>query len=117
MITKEYKGREKYKTLNQIHTQVVQKKEERENWPVPPRSRVAFIVCKGSQKLYLRGETLEEVKKRNIPPDLVYYLQYQLYVPLRGNLIFHRHLFDYEYVFEGWMERLKCGQGALFIQS
>jgi len=112
-ISKNYKGKLAYKSMRQIHLQVVLRKEDRERWPVKDRTRVYFAVIKGQQKQFMRGETPEYIEENKVELDYMYYLQRQFYLPMKKLLTYHPELFDFDALFADYMRKLELKEKNL----
>jgi DNA polymerase elongation subunit (family B) len=111
-ITKLFKGKDAYKSMNAIHTQLVLKLEKRQRIQYPP-SRIPFVVIQGSEKLYNRGEEPARVQEEKIPLDLRYYLLKQLEKPLRKQLFFHPSLVNVDRFFLEASQRMDVRQQSI----
>ncbi len=105
-ISKGYKNKNAYKHYRQIHLQVVLKLEQRTRWPVKEKSRVYLVIIKGNDQLYLRSETPEFAEERGLSLDISYYLENQIYKPMRKLLQYHPHLFDFEQLYRQCQDTL-----------
>ena len=81
--------------------------EERTRWPVKDKSRLYFVVLRGSDKLYLRSETPEFAEEQKLELDLHYYLQKQFYKPMKKLLTYHPELFNFDDLFKKFERRLE----------
>jgi DNA polymerase elongation subunit (family B) len=106
-VSRSYKDPSKYKHSRQMHLQVVRKIENRTRWPMPRNSRIFFVVVQGKEKVYLRSETPEYVRKHNLTLDLMYYLQQQFYKPVRKLLTYHPELFNFEQLYRQHVQQLQ----------
>ena len=92
-----------YKSDNLIQLETAKKIQERTGKTFGEGSRVNFVVTKGSEKLYKRGEDPSVTKYKNI--DLEYYLMKQLAKPIGKIIMFNPS------VLKSWqrdVSRAKC---------
>jgi DNA polymerase elongation subunit (family B) len=106
-ISKKFKSKLEYKSFRSEHLQVVLKREKRERWEITPGSRVYYLIIRGSDKMYLRSETPEYVKKHNLPIDYEYYLTKNFYKPMKKLLVFHPEIFNFEEFYLHFVARMK----------
>ncbi len=106
-VSKGYKNKAAYKHMRQVHLQVVLKIERRTKAPVKEKSRVFFVVVEGDEKLYMRGETPEYVKKHGLKVDLGFYLKNQFEKPMAKLMTYHPHLFYFARFFRAFKVKLE----------
>lgn len=106
-VSKGFKSKMHYKHFRQVHLQVMLKLEQRTRWPVKEKSRLAFVVLRGHDKLYLRSEVPSYAEAHNLELDLGYYLQNQFYNPMKKLLTYHPELFNFDELFRRYLKRLE----------
>lgn len=107
MVSKGFKTKSAYKHFRQAHLQVMLKIEERTRWPVKDKSRLYFVVLRGTDQLYLRTETPEFAAEQKLELDLGYYLKNQFYNPMKKLLTYHPELFNFDEMFKKYQRRLE----------
>lgn len=112
-ITKGYKSKQTYKSFRSIHLQVVLKLEQRTRWPVKENTRIPLVVVKGTDLQYLRGETPEYAIEHGLELDIRFFLQDQIYRPVKKLLAFHPELFNWEEVYQTYRRRLDMMEQGL----
>jgi len=88
VVTRGYKRAEDYKSTDLIQFRLAKKMEKRVRFEMTPNTRVDFVVTKGTEPQFMRGETPEIVKAYRLPIDTEYYLKKQLAEPMAKVLQF-----------------------------
>lgn len=86
--------------------------EEKRRAPLPANIRIPFLIVKGSEVLYLRGETPETVIEQGLEVDLEHYYTKQFYKPMKKLLQFFPHEIDFETIFNKYLGIIRCGKAT-----
>lgn len=106
-VTRKFKNHDDYKSMQQIHLQVIQQWEHVRRWRFKNNSRIYYVVIEGKDKMYLRGMDPDDAVEQNTKIDVEYYLKDQFCRPMKVLLMFHTHLFDFEKLCATYIQKLK----------
>lgn len=105
-----FKGFSKYQGVNFKQVQIALKMQQRHRYCVQEKTRVSFVIIKGSQDIAFRAETPEFVMENKLELDLVYYLKKQFCKPVKNLFILLPDLIDFDHEFDRVLSRVVCKQ-------
>lgn len=112
-VSKVFKGFSYYKNLNTTSCQVALKMFDRTRCEPEPKSRISYVIVRGTENICCRAETPSLVRKLNLEVDLKFYMESQFYNPVKKLFLLLPHLIDFDFEFNRVFRKVCNSQNGI----